>query len=234
MRGSLSRQERKQRAREDRREALRDGSYARAGKRRCRNRSVSLSMAALLFLFALAGGLKILKVYDIFAGDQREEEKRSAEVIFEDPQELREAYEKLAAVCSKEMEEDKRLKEIIPVSENEWSFVQLSTERTNSLISAYSKEGAVTKIAAVGIYQEENPYFAAGLLENIKFVMMLVLDIDMKQAESILEREGILSEGDLLLKPQIFEYQGREFIFHIAGNNEFYFGVRNKTKFVNR
>lgn len=191
-------------------------------------------MAALLFLFALAGGLKILKVYDIFAGDQREEEKRSAEVIFEDPQELREAYEKLAAVCSKEMEEDKRLKEIIPVSENEWSFVQLSTERTNSLISAYSKEGAVTKIAAVGIYQEENPYFAAGLLENIKFVMMLVLDIDMKQAESILEREGILSEGDLLLKPQIFEYQGREFIFHIAGNNEFYFGVRNKTKFVNR
>lgn len=230
-----TRRERKEIARMQRRESLRDGSYFEAPKKRCRNRSLTLSLAMVLFIFALLGGLKAIGVFDVFSfSDERVYEETDKETLFAYEELLLKEYRKLVHTYNNELEEDKRLEDVIHLSDTEISLKQVSTEKTRSLISAYLKDGKVTKVATIGIYDTKNHRFAMGFKENMILTAALVLRTDWKTSGEILATNGVFSDQDLFLKPRVFEYEDKEFVFHIVDKNKFYFSISNKKPLVSR
>lgn len=229
-----SRTERKELARAQRRESLRDGSYFLPSRKKCRNRSLTLSLAMVLFIFALLGGMKALGFFDIFSfSDELSPEEAMKTLFFNEEVMVRE-YQKIVHDYASVFEEDKRLRDVIYPSETEISLKQVSTDVTKSLISAYLKEDRITKVAVVGLYDPNNNRFAMGFKENMILVSALALRVSPDEAEKLLEINGMFSEKDLFLKPSIFEYEGKEFVFHIADQNNFYFSISKKQPLVSR
>lgn len=230
----MNRRERKELARAQRRESLRDGSYFVPTKKRCRNRSLTLSLAMVLFVFALLGGMKAVGFFDIFSfSDELSPEEARQTLFFSEEVMVRE-YQKIINDHASAFEEDKRLRDVIYPSETEISLKQVSTDATKSLISAYLKEDRITKVAAVGLYDSKNERFAMGFKENMILASALALRISPEQAEHLLASNGMFSEQDLFLKPRIFEHEGKEFVFHVADQNSFYFSISNKQPLVFR
>lgn len=229
----ISRGQRKEQARMERKQALQNGSYFQVKKKRCRNRSFTLSMAMVLFMFALMGAFSLL--HPLQAGSilrWQTQGQIDPKVMFENKEDFLGAYDNALRSYDSHLQTDKTIRQISYPTEEEISMEQVSTSQTNSLISVNLKDGKIVKIGVVGIYQKDNDDFALGFKENMVLVTMIALDLERKQAEQMLSDHQISSSEDLFLQPKIFQSDNKEFIFHVVDKSRFYFTIENKTKML--
>lgn len=229
-----SRMQRRQEAREERKQALSDGYYLKPKKNKCkRQKKAAYFFLMLLFLLLIAAVIMkplLNKHRNVSKEDEDPFKSLRPVPMFESKEALIEAYRQRSDTYQDQMDEDKTINRAVHISEKELTIIQASSGETKTLISAHMHKGKVMKIAALGRYELGNHNFAMAFKENMLFIIMMALNTDLDRADKILNENGVASEDDLFLKSKNFQIEDKEFLFYITDSNQFYFVAKNKTK----
>lgn len=231
---SITRGERKKIHRENRREILskEHGLKEYSKKKKTINKSSILIFASILLIFLTLG--LIASVDTIGRVGYVDVDVALEEgMLFTSPESFLEKYKQTLTNLDGDIVHKKGIIEVVGSGSKEITYVQESTEITNTVVGIYKgRTNQIDRIGVIGIYREENPRFPLGFKENIITAISTVLDTSFNESEEILKNHNIVTDtGGIVLESAIFEYENKEFVFLVEGQN-FFFTIEEKKPLV--
>lgn len=226
-----SRSERKQAARIQRRENIKEAMIQ--GPKKTRRKLSLINIATLFSIMLVFMTMLVLSKSDVLNTSSFAGAKVEKYMLYSSEKAFKTAYEEKLLQQNENYKYDKGIEDVLK-SGLEISFKQNSTKKTNSLIGIFQgKDNQIEKVGVIGVYQEDNGHFPLGFKENAVLLTSIVNEISYEDATAYLMSKNIIdNNGSIVLKSVIFEENGKEYIFHVDDTNKFFYTIQVKKALV--